>query len=640
MPKTCPICGTTYPDSNVFCPADGTTLRADEEKGDLIGSVIADRYKISKLLGEGGMGRVYLAQHVRLPQQSAIKVLHPSMLQDSAAVQRFNREAANAAKIEHDRVARVFDFGETSTGLVYIAMEYVPGRALREIQETQPRLSPVRAANLIYQVAEGLDAAHRMSIVHRDLKPDNIMVITDENGIDRAKVVDFGIAKAVDANAAKGTQLTQAGSVIGTPEFMSPEQVFGEQLDARSDVYALALVGFQMFAGELPFDSSTPERSLTARIVSDPRTLAAAAPDVEWPTALQDAFDRALAREPDARTASALDFADAVVAATEAWQGVAVLRTRTPLSNPTLAAGAASISAQFAPQTVPTVEWTPDLGASTGGKKAAAPATAPTTSPTASKSSTVPPATNTAPTAAASTTSVLPPASTASAPVAKKPNVAIIAGVLAVAGAAAFFVLRGSGSGSGSGSATTGTQQVATAPLVAGAPVNGTANGSANTNTPTGGLPSAAAVPGATAASPTKTPSSQGGSSSAASLPATASNTTGTPTETPAANASSGGPDPQRSLDSLKKALNAADEADAATVGKAAIPQLQALLPRLKSAADSTWAYVYMVNAYVAADDATRACGPLRSAKRLATSEAQLRMITAMQNSGAFVCAP
>ena len=336
MPKTCPNCAKTYPDTSLFCPADGTTLCSDGSDTDLIGTVIADRYLVSKLLGEGGMGRVYLASHLRLPQQAAIKVLHPSMVQDSAAVQRFNREASNAAKIEHDRVARVFDFGETKNGLVYLAMEFVPGQTLRAILEEQPKLPPARAANLIYQVAEGLDAAHRMSIVHRDLKPDNIMVITDDNGIDRAKVVDFGIAKAVDATSGQRTQLTQAGAVIGTPEFMSPEQVFGEALDARSDVYALALVGYQMLTGLLPFDSSTPERSLTARIVSDPRTLADAAPEVQWPIALQEAFTRALAREPDARTASALDFGDAVVAATEAWIGTSVLRTRTPLSSPAL----------------------------------------------------------------------------------------------------------------------------------------------------------------------------------------------------------------------------------------------------------------------------------------------------------------
>ena len=252
MAKTCPVCGTSYEDSNVFCPSDGTTLRADEAAGDLVGSVIADRYKITKLLGEGGMGRVYLAEHVRLPQKAAIKVLHPGMVKDNDAVARFNREAANAAKIEHDRVARVFDFGETRDGLVYLAMEFVPGRTIRALLIDEGTLAPTRAASLTYQIAEGLDAAHRIGIVHRDLKPDNIIVMTDEQGNDRSKVVDFGIAKAVGGT---DTQLTRTGMVVGTPEFMSPEQVLGESLDARSDVYALALVSYQMLTGMLPFSA-------------------------------------------------------------------------------------------------------------------------------------------------------------------------------------------------------------------------------------------------------------------------------------------------------------------------------------------------------------------------------------------------
>ena len=329
MPKTCTSCGTTYPDSMVFCPSDGTSLRLDESGGDLIGTVIADRYLVNKLLGEGGMGKVYLAQHVRLPQQAAIKVLHHDMVKDAGAVARFNREAANAARIEHDRVARVFDFGETSEGLVYIAMEFVPGKTLREVLDVSPRLPPARAANLVYQVAEGLEAAHRLSIVHRDLKPDNILVITDEGGSDRCKVVDFGIAKLTNGSE---TQLTQVGMLVGTPEFMSPEQVLGEQLDGRSDVYALALVAFEMFTGELSFEGNTPERKLTARLIHDPRTLAEAAPDVQWPPALQAAFDHALVREPDGRTDTALEFADEIVNAVETWTGASVLRARTPMS--------------------------------------------------------------------------------------------------------------------------------------------------------------------------------------------------------------------------------------------------------------------------------------------------------------------
>jgi serine/threonine protein kinase len=587
MPKTCPICGVTYPDTNAFCPADGTTLRADESNGDLIGTVIADRYLISKLLGEGGMGRVYLAGHVRLPQQAAIKVLHPSMVQDSAAVARFNREAANAARIEHDRVARVFDFGETSNGLVYLAMEFVPGRSLASILEETPALPPVRAANLVFQVAEGLDAAHRMSIVHRDLKPDNIMVITDESGMDRAKVVDFGIAKVVDAAAAKGTQLTQAGTAIGTPQFMSPEQVFGEPLDARSDVYALALVGYQLFTGLLPFDSSTPERALTARIVSDPKTLADAAPDIAWPPALQDAFTRALAREPAERTSSALDFADAVVAATEAWVGTPVLRSRTPLSNSALltAAGASA----------PTPKSSP--AATTAGSNLA-------------------PGRTTA--AAVGTPAGHAGSSTAVVPAKRSSTGLVLGGVGAVAVAAvALFMLKGGGEPTAAADAKP-ADAAATVSAEVPAP---------NADRGPGASPPVRVAPGVASSSTPTSPTTT-------SPPATAG--TGAPPKTEAPSASADGEEARRSLEAIKRSLASADEAAA----KEAIPQLKQLLGRLPASADSTWAYIYLVNAYGIADDPAGACGPLRLAKRLATTDAQLRAVANLVNSGAFLCAP
>ena len=384
MTKVCPICNTSYPDTNAFCTNDGATLRSEEKSQDLVGSVIADRYRIEKLLGEGGMGRVYLAQHVRLPQKAAIKVLHPSMVTEVDAVARFNREAANAAKIDHDRVARVFDYGDTSDGLVFLAMEFVPGRTLRDMIGELGKLPPARAANITFQIAEGLDAAHRIGIIHRDLKPDNVLVVTDDNGVDRSKVVDFGIAKAVDNSQ---TQLTQTGMLVGTPEFMSPEQVLGEQLDARSDVYALALVAYQLFTGGLPFGGTTPERSLAARLMEDAKPLSFAAADVEWPSALQDAFDRALARDPADRTATAIEFGDSVVAATEAWLGASVLRGRTPLSNPSLV-GIATLT----PTGVSTTSPTPSVPSqTTGGTRASIPTGAPAVvEPVARKTSRVP----------------------------------------------------------------------------------------------------------------------------------------------------------------------------------------------------------------------------------------------------------
>jgi serine/threonine-protein kinase len=356
--KTCPVCGVTYADSNAFCPTDGTTLRAADADGDLVGSVVADRYLVTDLLGEGGMGKVYLARHVRLPQQAAIKVLRPDQVRDAASVARFTREAANASRIDHDRVARVYDFGETSDGTVYLAMEFVAGRTLTKLIADQGALPPVRTAGLVRQIADGLDAAHRLGIVHRDLKPDNILVIEGEGAEndDRVKVVDFGIAKAFGADEGGGPALTRTGYVVGTPEFMSPEQLLGAAVDARSDVYALALVAYECLTGDLPFPRNTPDRGLTARLVDPPRRLETVAPSVPWSPAIQEVFDAALARAPEDRPASAGGFARALAAAVDAWANGRPGAVAPPAN---AAAGGAVTAAVAAPRPVASSATTP-----------------------------------------------------------------------------------------------------------------------------------------------------------------------------------------------------------------------------------------------------------------------------------------
>ena len=315
MPKVCPVCDTVYPDANAFCPVDGTTLHVVDLDGGLIGSVIADRYLVTDLLGEGGMGKVYLARHVRLPQQAAIKVLRPEMVRDPAAVARFNREASNASRIDDENVARVYDFGEATGGTVYLAMEYVNGRTLRDMIQEEGAIDVRRAADLVEQIARGLDAAHRLKIIHRDLKPDNVMVVSGPDGREKVKVVDFGIAKAFGAGDGG---LTKTGFVVGTPEFMSPEQLLGGALDARSDVYALALLAFQCLTATLPFGGDTPEKSMTARLTSVPSPLAEVT-GKSWPEPVQAAFDSALSRDVDKRPASAGEFARILKAAIDAW---------------------------------------------------------------------------------------------------------------------------------------------------------------------------------------------------------------------------------------------------------------------------------------------------------------------------------
>jgi cytochrome c-type biogenesis protein CcmH/NrfG len=305
--KICPTCSVEYPETERFCPKDGAALRwQNGANTTLVGSIVADRYHIIQQLGAGGMGRIYLAEHVKMGRRSAIKVLHPAMAADAEAIARFNSEAANASRIDHPNVAPIYDFGETSDGLLYLAMQYIEGTTLSEILKTGGAMPPLRAVDITRQVAEGLYAAHTLGIVHRDLKPDNIMVTTDHDGIDAVKVVDFGIAKST-GGISKG--VTRTGMVIGTVEYMSPEQLAGDALDGRSDQYSLALVAFNMLTGELPFPIASTASTAVMRLTEQPRTLAAVRPDVPWPNEAQAVMSRALDKDPHQRFPSTRDFA-------------------------------------------------------------------------------------------------------------------------------------------------------------------------------------------------------------------------------------------------------------------------------------------------------------------------------------------
>jgi len=626
MAKTCPVCGKEYADDNAFCPNDGSTLMASQATGDLVGSVIADRYRVERLLGEGGMGRVYLARHVRLPQQAAIKVMHTTTARDDGAVARFNREAANAARIEHERVARVFDFGEWGDGFVYLAMEYVPGRSLRAILEQEGRLSPARAASITYQVAEGLDAAHRLGIVHRDLKPDNIMVVTDDQGVDRCKVVDFGIAKANDAG---GTKLTSTGMIVGTPEFMSPEQIVGETVDARSDVYALALTAFQMLTGALPFSGATPERILMARIMQPPATLAEVLPDVPWPEELQAAISAALQGEAPSRTGSALSFAEAMVAAVEMWTGGPVLRGRTPMAMPAITPRSLTPTAA------------PLAPAGTAAGTAARPAT-----PAVAQLPALPLATNQPEQGTSGT----------AAPVrGGARRLAMAALVLVAVAAGGWYAVSGRGGSSANEPAPTAD---ASEPSIAGgtAPNADSARAAAGAS----GDPASrgAEQPTTSPAAPGATPANSGAAANktgalagaarqdapvgvgdpvpAARQGAPVAGAGGTPGAPPVASATSAAA--RRELDSLRAVLASADSGE--EEARAAIPRLQRVLRELGTASDSTWAYLALVSAMGQAGEGQRACNYLRSARRLASTDLQLRAVQNFFSSEALACVP
>ncbi len=318
--KVCPQCGTKYDAEHRFCQRDGATLVAESPNDSLIGAVIADRYHVLQKLGEGGMGEVYLAEHVRIKRKVAVKVMRRWMAADAVALGRFHREAENASQISHSNVATIYDFGETGDGMVYFAMEYVDGEPLSEVLKREPRVGVARSCDIVRQVADALAAAHALGILHRDLKPDNVMLGKTRVGTEQVKIVDFGISRVMD----RGTQqFTSTGMVIGTPDYMSPEQLSGDALDARTDIYALALIAFRMLTGTPAFVGNNAHESLLARLTKPATRLTEAYPNVAWPDAMQAVFDRALHADPEQRFGDALEFAAAL-------EGSAVGMPRTP----------------------------------------------------------------------------------------------------------------------------------------------------------------------------------------------------------------------------------------------------------------------------------------------------------------------
>ena len=308
MTKICLMCGDTFPDTISFCAKDGSALRAAVVGDHLIGEVFCDRYVVTDLLGEGGMGAVYAARDVRLPQQVAIKVLREQGMADPSTVARFRQEAEAASRINHDRVARVTDFGFMSDGRAFLVMEFVGGRTLKQFVTDRGPMDVAEVSRIVTMVAEGLDAAHRLGIIHRDLKPDNVMILDDAGGGVRVKVLDFGIAKVLQSNGESAGR-TQTGFVIGTPQWMSPEQILGETLDGRSDVYALGLLAYFMLTGRRAFENASAEAEMMARLTSPLRPLAQILPSVSWPVGLQAVFNRTLSRDVNERPSGALAFA-------------------------------------------------------------------------------------------------------------------------------------------------------------------------------------------------------------------------------------------------------------------------------------------------------------------------------------------
>jgi hypothetical protein len=304
----CPSCGTATPTE--ISQETGTIRRPDAARTDeagqrsRLGQALGEQFELGRLLGRGGFAEVYAAIDLKLKRPVAIKVLHPDLVVSHTLIERFLREAQAVAKLRHPNIIPIYQVGE-SEGLAYYIMPLIDGESLRSRLEREGALPIEEARRILGEVADALDVAHAAGIVHRDIKPDNIMLDGRER---RAIVTDFGIAKALGSGEAG---LTGTGMLVGTPQYMSPEQASGEkQIDARSDIYSLGCVAYQMLAGRRPFEGDSAQAMIVAHIASLPEPVWRLRPDV--PGNVAAAVMRALAKRPDERWPTAGDFAAAV----------------------------------------------------------------------------------------------------------------------------------------------------------------------------------------------------------------------------------------------------------------------------------------------------------------------------------------
>jgi eukaryotic-like serine/threonine-protein kinase len=317
----CPVCNHEIEGSPRFCNKCGTKLELSPTTADapmteaaadaFIGKTVGGRFKIVKLLGEGGMGAVYLGeQNVGgTLRKVAIKTLHQHLSSDPKIKQRFERECATVAELQHPNTIQLYDFGTTDDGILYMVMEFVSGESLASILEKKGALEPARAEHILQQICDALGEAHALGIVHRDLKPDNIVLT--ERAKDWVKVLDFGIAKRSEAPDKQEQKLTQQGTVLGTPPYMSPEQFTGKSIDARSDIYSIGMIAYEMLSGRLPFSANTPWEWATQHMTVAPQPLSVTPSGAAVPPAMAQAVMRSLAKDPDQRFATTKELYDA-----------------------------------------------------------------------------------------------------------------------------------------------------------------------------------------------------------------------------------------------------------------------------------------------------------------------------------------
>lgn len=281
--QRCPKCGTEYNRGERFCSRDGSILVyssphpvQDESKtSDQVASIVGDGYTIISELGAGGMGAVFLARHRVLDRLVAIKILHEDTCDDQEAIGRFLREARVSSKLDHENIVSVFDFGRDGEGNYFLVMEYVEGPSLRRILATEAPLDQLRVASILHQILTATTQAHKKDIIHRDLKPENIICTRRRGEKDFIKILDFGLAKILGEDEHGSGRLTQVGYVMGTPDYMAPEQAAGLAVDHRCDLYSIGMIAYEMLSGGCPF-TGKPAEILRAQVSDEPRELAKA----------------------------------------------------------------------------------------------------------------------------------------------------------------------------------------------------------------------------------------------------------------------------------------------------------------------------------------------------------------------------
>jgi serine/threonine-protein kinase len=307
LSRVCTRCGGRYDPTAAFCPKDGAPLVAADADDPYLGKLLLGQFRIEARIGAGGMGTVYRARQEGVDRYVAIKVLHPELVQNQDAVRRFQREARVSAALDHPNVVRVILFGQLPGGDLYLVMEYLDGRSLADVVRTEGALPVGRALHIATQICDAIGEAHAQGVVHRDVKPENVLLVGRGRDADFVKVLDFGIARFLWGEQ---TVVTQSGLIFGTARYISPEGAAGEATDARSDVYSIAVLLYQLLCGETPFDSPSPVALLMKHLhepVPDIRTKANGG---HVPPAIAECLARALAKHPDARPDDARAFAE------------------------------------------------------------------------------------------------------------------------------------------------------------------------------------------------------------------------------------------------------------------------------------------------------------------------------------------